>query len=175
MNIFIKAERTRLRAGDHFNILLGIPGKLSWLISASTYSTHTGHLGTNPHSDTPCEILHTILLGIDKYIWHETTHKWSDKVEQDFASQLEKLSRDGLSIPSFRPQYIMQFKNSLVGRQFKSLQQLAVFGLQPPSGNSTNKEKKLFELWKANGILGALVWFPEIRNMKQYLVCYRLI
>lgn len=131
--------------------------------------TADGYPDLNPHSDTPCEILHTILLGIDKYVWHATTNKWNSRKDKAFASLLEELSRDGLSILTFRPQYIMQFKNSLIGRQFKTLQQLAVFCLRPQPDSST-KEKRLFELWKAVGILGALLWFPEIRNMEEYLV-----
>jgi len=65
----------------------------------------------------------------------------------------------------------MQFKNSLIGRQFKSLQQLAVFCLEPGSNVSTSvRDNRLFSLWKANGELGALLWYPEIRDMKTYLV-----
>ncbi|KAJ7893959.1 hypothetical protein B0H14DRAFT_2334630, partial [Mycena olivaceomarginata] len=44
------------------------------------------------------------------------------------------------------------------------LQQLAVFQLDDKLCSTP-----VFELWKANGVLGALLWYPEIRNMDQYL------
>ncbi|KAJ6618190.1 hypothetical protein B0H10DRAFT_1947802 [Mycena sp. CBHHK59/15] len=79
--------------------------------------------GIAPHRDTPGEICHTYLLGNDNH--------------------LQASSIDGLSIPS--PQYVIQYKNSLIGKHFKMLQQLAT------------------------GELGAHLWFPEIKNMDVYL------
>ncbi|KAJ7831753.1 hypothetical protein B0H14DRAFT_2592432 [Mycena olivaceomarginata] len=92
----VVGDNPDLRPGDHYNVLLRLRG-------------------LDSHRDSPCEILHTILLGEDKYVWHETTKAWND--EQD----------DKLCSP------------------------------------------ELFELWKANGVLGALLWFPEIKDMDQYL------
>ncbi|KAJ7795971.1 hypothetical protein B0H14DRAFT_2391105 [Mycena olivaceomarginata] len=120
--------------------------------------------GLDPHQDTPVEILHTYLLGNDKYVWHDTTKDWDDKKEGIFAARLTSSSIQGLSIPPPRPRYVVQYKNSLIGKHFKMLQQLGVFhvhDLCPPL---------LFDLWKATGELGAHLWFPEIRDMEQYLV-----
>ncbi|KXN84185.1 hypothetical protein AN958_12897 [Leucoagaricus sp. SymC.cos] len=139
--------RHTFRGGDHYNILFDVPG-------------------VDPHADTPCKILHTILLGIDKYIWMETSKKWNSKKDAEFEDRLSKVSIDGLTVFGlFCPSYILQFKNSLIGRQLKLLQQLAVFCLLPAS----DSERKLFNLWKANGELGALLWFPEIEDMETYL------
>ncbi|KAJ3565255.1 hypothetical protein NP233_g7745 [Leucocoprinus birnbaumii] len=143
-------ERFNLRPGDHYNPLFALPG-------------------FNPHTDTPCEILHTVLLGIDKYMWYETSHKWNTKKDADFASLLETVCLDGLNIHSFRPKYMMQFKNSLIGRQFKSLQQTAVFCLYRDLGDEPQqRDKHIFKIWKATGELGALLWFPEIHNPMEY-------
>ena len=59
----------------------------------------------------------------------------------------------------------MAYKNSLIGRHFKILQQLAIFQLE---GLCTDAE---FDMWKALGELGALMWYHEIKDMDSYLVC----
>jgi hypothetical protein len=60
---------------------------------------------------------------------------------------------------------MVQYKKSLIGKHYKALQQLAVFQL-----DETLCSPALLELWKANGVLGALLWYPEIKDMDQYLV-----
>ncbi|KAF8972139.1 hypothetical protein BDZ97DRAFT_2015119 [Flammula alnicola] len=137
--------RKNLRPGDHFNVLLRIRG-------------------LNPHQDSPCEILHTFLLGQDKYIWHDTSTKWDKKKDEIFAVRLQSSSLDGLSITSLRPRYCVQYKKSLIGKHFKALQQLGIFHL-----DESLCSEEIFELWKATGELGAMLWFPEIKDMKQYL------
>ncbi|KAF8963433.1 hypothetical protein BDZ97DRAFT_1939527 [Flammula alnicola] len=130
---------------DHFNVLLRVRG-------------------LDPHKDSPCEILHTYLLGEDKYIWYDTSKKWDKKKEELFAICLQSSSLDGLAINSLRAHYCVQYKKSLIGKHFKALQQLAVFHL-----NDTLCPPDIFEIWKASGELGAMLWFPEIKNMSQYL------
>lgn len=145
MNLIISFPAD-IRGGDHYNILFDLKG-------------------LNPHSDTPTEILHSIQLGGDKYVWHETNKKWSKKEEDVFARRLQASSIDGLSISPIRAQYMVQYKNSLIGKHFKTLQQVAVFQLREDICSND-----LFNLWKANGELGALIWFPEINDMDGYLV-----
>ncbi|KAJ6549107.1 hypothetical protein DFH09DRAFT_1262788 [Mycena vulgaris] len=134
-----------LRPGDHYNVLLRLRG-------------------LDPHRDSPCEILHTILLGEDKYVWHETTKSWNDEQGALFAARLQCSSTDGLNLPALRSRYMVQYKKSLIGKHYKALQQLSVFQLDDKLCSPA-----LFELWKANGVLGALLWYPEIRDMDQYL------
>ncbi|KAJ7784239.1 hypothetical protein B0H16DRAFT_1295984 [Mycena metata] len=141
----------QLRPGDHYNVLLRVRG-------------------LDPHRDSPCEILHTILLGEDKYVWHETNKRWNDDQGQLFADRLQSASTDGLSVPPLRAAYMVQYKNSLIGKHFKSLQQLAVFQLDDQLCSP-----QLFNLWKANGELGALLWYPEIKNMPQYLADLQVV
>lgn len=59
---------------------------------------------------------------------------------------------------------MVQYKNSLIGKHFKTLQQLGVFHLH---GLCT---PKVFDLWKASGEFGALLWYHEIKDMAGYLV-----
>lgn len=60
---------------------------------------------------------------------------------------------------------MVQYQNSLVGKHFKVLQQLGVFHLHGLC------DEKTFELWKASGEFGAMLWFHEIKDMGTYLVC----
>ncbi|KAI0037418.1 hypothetical protein FA95DRAFT_1507003, partial [Auriscalpium vulgare] len=115
------------------------------------------------HRDTPCEILHTYLLGQDKYVWYLSHKPWEKKQEEQFVSRLQSASIDGLSVAPVRASYVMQYKNALIGKHFKMLQQLAVFQVHdicPPH---------VFSLWKATGQLGALLWYHTITDMATYL------
>ncbi|KAF7360900.1 hypothetical protein MSAN_01119700 [Mycena sanguinolenta] len=142
---YLSKQTPELRPGDHYNVLLRVRG-------------------LDPHRDSPCEILHTILLGEDKYVWHETSKIWNDEQDAVFAARLQFSSIDGLSLPPLRSSYMVQYKKSLIGKHYKALQQLAVFQL-----DETLCSPALLELWKANGVLGALLWYPEIKDMDQYL------
>ncbi|KAJ7165291.1 hypothetical protein C8R46DRAFT_1163680 [Mycena filopes] len=131
-----------IRAGDHYNVLLRVRGL----------------------DPSPCEILHTILLGEDKYVWHETNKSWNEEQCKLFADRLQSASTDGLSIPALRPSDMAQYKNSLIGKHFKPIQQLAVFHLDDKLCSP-----QVFNLWRANDELGALLWHTEIKDMTQYL------
>ncbi|KAJ7675041.1 hypothetical protein B0H17DRAFT_1161670 [Mycena rosella] len=122
----------------------------NWVIS----NLATVMRSLDPHQDSPCEILHSILLGDDKYIWHETNTKWDKAKGEIFAIQLQSSSTNGLNMAS----------NALIRKHFKVVQQLGIFHLHDDLCSSN-----LFDLWRASGELGALLWFPEIRNLEQYL------
>lgn len=110
-------------------------------------------------------MLHTYLLGGGKYPWHRFSKGWGHAEEIIFAARLQSASIDGLSIDAFDARYIVAYKNSLIGRHFKILQQLAIFQLEDLC---TDAE---FDMWKALGELGALLWYHEIQDMESYLVC----
>jgi hypothetical protein len=74
-------------------------------------------------------------------------------------------SLDGLSSSHEDAKYLVKYKNNLIGRQFKFIQQLGIFHLHRDMCSNV-----IFDLWKATGELGALLWFPLINNMEQYLV-----
>ena len=120
--------------------------------------------GFDPHSDTPMELLHTILLGIAKYSWHSSHTLWKADAQTKFSLHLQAANVDGLTLPPIRAAYIMQYTNSLIGRQCKILVQLATFQLY----DIVSRDHLL--LWMAIGELAAMLWFPEIDDLEVYIV-----
>jgi hypothetical protein len=91
---------------------------------------------------------------------------WLSKGNEDiFVNRLQSAMLDGLTIIPPHAQYIIQYKNNLIGKHFCILQQLGVFQII----NLVKPE--IAALWNATGKLGALLWYPEIHNMNEYLVC----
>ena len=108
-------------------------------------------LGLDPSQDTPVEILHTILLGIVKCVWHNLHTSWEDPQQNLFVIRLQSTDIDGLTAPPIRASYIMQYRNGLIGKHFKTLMQTMVFhvhGIASPNQ---------FTLIKAIGSMGALL------------------
>jgi hypothetical protein len=112
------------------------------------------------------EILHTILLGIVKYVWHMLHTSWTEADQDLFTIRLQSTNIDGLSVPRIRATYMMQYRNGLIGKHFKTLMQTMIFHLH---GLVTPEQ---FTLAKAIGFFGALLWIPEIEDMESYLVCH---
>jgi hypothetical protein len=113
--------------------------------------------GVDVHRDTPVEILHTYLLGNNKYVWHYTWNNWlSKECKGIFANRLQSAVLDGLTSMPPRAQYMTRFKNNLIGKHFWCLQELAIFQLHDLV------KPEVLALWRATGELGALLFYPEI-------------
>ncbi|KAF9786365.1 hypothetical protein BJ322DRAFT_1099898 [Thelephora terrestris] len=133
--------------------------------ACTTWTLKSSLIGLDPHQDSSIDLLHTILLGLDKYVWHKTSSAWNEKKGKLFSLRMNLASSlDGLSGSREDAEYLIRYKNNLVGRQFKFIQQLAVFHLRRDMCNDL-----IFDLWKATGELGALLWYPIINDMGQYL------
>ncbi|KAI0822207.1 hypothetical protein BC628DRAFT_1391550 [Trametes gibbosa] len=136
--------RLELRPGVHFNSLLCVES-------------------LDVHRDTPVELLHTYLLGVEKYSWYHIHNSWTDSQRDTFATRLQALSLDGLSLPALRASWMLQHPNNLIGKHLKALQQLTMFHL-----DDSLCDVLTFDLIKATGELGALLWFPKIDDIKEY-------
>ncbi len=82
-----------------------------------------------------------------------------------FAVRLQATDIDGLTVPPIRAAYMMQYRNNLIGKHFKTLMQTMTFHVHDIATPAQ------FNLMKAVGSLGALLWVHEIEDMEAYLVC----
>ncbi|KAI0642270.1 hypothetical protein C8Q79DRAFT_918071 [Trametes meyenii] len=133
-----------LHPGIHYSALLDVPS-------------------LDVHRDTPVELLHTYLLGVEKYTWYHIHQAWSDVQKETFATRLQSSSLDGLSLPALRASWMLQHPNNLIGKHLKALQQLTIFHL-----DESLCDHLAFDLCKATGELGALLWFHEIEDETEY-------
>ncbi|KLO13183.1 hypothetical protein SCHPADRAFT_970312 [Schizopora paradoxa] len=119
--------------------------------------------GFDPHRDGPVEPLHTVSLGIIKYIWALTCASLNQQKNMGvFQSRLESVNVDGLNIPPLRVGYLVQYRGSLIGRQFKSLVQVMSFVLYGLVSD------EMVHLWVAAGHLTSYLWFTEIKDVPRY-------
>jgi hypothetical protein len=70
----------------------------------------------------------------------------------------------GLSIHAIRANYIMQYADSLIGQQLKTLAQVNVFHVYDLV------DELGLSLTIVVGELTTLLYFPEIRNLDEYLI-----
>ncbi|KAJ3849725.1 hypothetical protein EV368DRAFT_75544 [Lentinula lateritia] len=117
----------------------------------------------DPTQDTPVEILHTILLGVVKYVWHMFHTSLSIEQKNLFVVRLQSTDLDGLTVPPLRAAYMMQYNNNLIGKHFKTLMQTMSFHVHDMVTPAQ------FQLIQSVGELGAMLWIHEINDLESYL------
>ena len=125
-------------------------------------------IGLDPHRDTPVEILHTILLGVEKYAWYMFHSSLQASALKKFETRLQCSSILGLDVDPIRASYIVNYRNSLIGRQLKMLMQLTAFHVHNLVSAAS------FSVIKAVGELGAVLWYSKIDHLEQYLVGHNI-
>jgi hypothetical protein len=68
--------------------------------------------------------LFSILLGMG---WHFLHTSWSEESRNLLAIRLQSTDIDGLTVPPIRASYMMQYKNNIFGKHFKTLMQTMAF------------------------------------------------
>ncbi|KAJ3780374.1 hypothetical protein GGU10DRAFT_397813 [Lentinula aff. detonsa] len=121
--------------------------------------------GLDPSQDTPVEILHTVLLGIVKYVWYMSHSVMPEKDLELLAIRLQSTDTDGLTVPAIQAAYMVQYRNNLIGKHFKTLMQILPFHVH----NFAKLGPVHFRLIRSVGMLGPLLWTPEIKDLDQYL------
>ncbi|KAG6806750.1 hypothetical protein H0H92_010138, partial [Tricholoma furcatifolium] len=122
--------------------------------------------GLDPHSDTPVEILHVILLGFVKYFWRDAVTnqiKKNSPGADTLIARLDSFDVAGLNIPKLSGQTLVQYAGSLTGRDFRAIAQAAPFVLQ---GLVT---PNCYTTWVALSNLIPLVWQPMIPNIDHHI------
>ncbi|KAL4078903.1 hypothetical protein V8B97DRAFT_2021242 [Scleroderma yunnanense] len=126
---------SKQQALDEF--IQGLPGNV--------YSPVWCIKGLDPHSDTPVEVLHTVLLGFVKYFWRDVL----------LEACLSSFDTTGLGIPPLSGHTLVQYAGSLVG-----LAPLVLHDLVP---------QECYNVWIALSRIIPLIWQPEIEGVDAHL------
>ncbi|KAJ3715764.1 hypothetical protein C8R42DRAFT_704476 [Lentinula raphanica] len=122
----------------------------------------------DPHTDTPVEILHVVLLGFIKYLWRDVIEnqiKKNPKKKAELAARLSCINVDGLGLDSNLPgKTLVDYYGSLTGSNFRKISQVAPFVLKD------FVSKDCFETWVALSKLVPLIWQPKITDLDSYIV-----
>ncbi|KAK7025377.1 hypothetical protein VNI00_016013 [Paramarasmius palmivorus] len=119
----------------------------------------------DPHSDTPVEILHTVLLGFVKYMWRDVVQTQLNKKDAKklvLEQRLSSFDTSGLGISPINGHTFVQYAGSLVGRDFRIVAQVAPFVLHDLVS------KDLFETWCCLSKLIPMIWQPVIPDIDEY-------
>lgn len=107
-------------------------------------------------------------MGFLKYLWRDAIKRLSTEHKSTAQSRLSDLDITGLdpNISGLRGPTLVQYSGSLVGRDFRIINQVAIFVLYDLLPD------EIIETWAALSALVALVWQPEIDNITVYFVSF---
>lgn len=108
-----------------------------------------------------------------KYFWRDAIDRLSDPQKVTLKHRLSSLDLSGLdpAASSLRGQTLVQYAGSLVGRDFKLIQQVAIFALYDLL------DERILSTWAALSALIPYLWQPQIDDLEAYLVsaCLALV
>ncbi|KAG1735951.1 uncharacterized protein EDB91DRAFT_1238171 [Suillus paluster] len=122
--------------------------------------------GIDPHTDTPVEILHTVLLGFVKYLWCDivSVRIGKDKLKHELLeTHLSSVDISGLGLSHLAGHTLVKYAGSLVGHEFHTIAQVAPFVLHDLVPT------ECYDTWVASSNLIPLIWQPEIENSTEHL------
>ncbi|KAH9823187.1 hypothetical protein DFH28DRAFT_1078255 [Melampsora americana] len=124
--------------------------------------------GFNGHLDTPVEILHVVLLGIVKYLFCDEmkmigSMKTGTEKYAELSARWRSFNTTGLKIPPLQPNTLIQFSNSLIGKEFCVVLQTVPFVffiyISPAKRH----------IWISLCLLTSYIFQTKISNMATYL------
>ncbi|KAI8461060.1 hypothetical protein BY996DRAFT_6429500 [Phakopsora pachyrhizi] len=150
--------------GQNTNGILVQPDLRSW-IDTKKAAYHTWYLvqrgapktqvqSFDGHKDTPVEVLHVILLGIVKYLYHK---------KEELVARFQSFDISNLNIPSIKAKYLVQHYSSLVGKDFKIIIQAAPFVF------FTIIEESRQKIWISLCHLCSLIFQTHISCLENYV------
>ncbi|KAF8505046.1 hypothetical protein JB92DRAFT_3084166 [Gautieria morchelliformis] len=102
----------------------------AWIIQVVAKAKELWKNCLDPHHDTLVELLHTVLLGSVKYVWHHLHMTLTDQQCELFVTWLYSMSIDGLSVPPICAGYMCYVSRFPLSQNWKG-QQLQLVGCAP--------------------------------------------
>ncbi|KAJ3933723.1 MAG: hypothetical protein NXY57DRAFT_1060372, partial [Lentinula lateritia] len=123
--------------------------------------------GLDPHSDTPVEILHVVLLGFVKYLWRDVIDnqlKKNVEKKKELATHLSSVDVAGLGLDSqLTGDVLVNHYRSLTGSDFRKICQVA------PCVLKEFVTDECYQTWLSLSKLIPLIWQPEIESLDSYI------
>ncbi|TRM65621.1 hypothetical protein BD626DRAFT_628781 [Schizophyllum amplum] len=132
-------------------------------IPSSPYSPVWRIRDFNPHSDTPVEILHVILLGFVKYFWRDALVRLTKPQLKILKTRLSSFDVRGLGVSPLSGERLVTYGRSLTGSDFRIIAQVAPFVLQ-----GLMKQENI-DVWCALSAIVTMAWQPEIPDMDVFI------
>ncbi|KAI8443170.1 hypothetical protein BY996DRAFT_6436055 [Phakopsora pachyrhizi] len=108
--------------------------------------------GFDSHKESPVEVLHVVLLGILKYLYHDLIGGLLVNKKEELIARLQSFDTKNLNIQPIKAKYLIQHYSSLVGKDFKALIQAAPFR----------------KIWTSICHLCSFIFKTHIRDLKKY-------
>jgi hypothetical protein len=120
----------------------------------------------DPNQDTPCEVLHVVLLGFVKYFWRDAVLRLNAEERQLLIQRINSTDVRALGLAALRGETLVKYAGSLTGRDFRAIIQIApavLYGLE-------GIHSRAYEAWLALARLVPLIYQSEIDDLNIYLV-----
>ena len=125
-------------------------------------------IGLDAHSDTPVEVLHTILLRFVKYFWRDVVQNQvkAGLTRSLLEIRLSSVDVAALGFSKIPGKTLVNYAGSLNGRVFQVIAQVALFVLVGMVSDVS------YKAWISLSHLVSLVWQSVIPDIDEYLVTF---
>ncbi|EFP78718.2 uncharacterized protein PGTG_04674 [Puccinia graminis f. sp. tritici CRL 75-36-700-3] len=113
--------------------------------------------------DTPVEILHVLSLGVVKYLVKDFMGKLKEHQLNEMEARLHSFCSDALHIPPIQAKYMMAHYKSFVGKDFRTIVQVAPFVFFP----FMNQQQ--LDVWIPLCYICSMAFQTHIPNMNEYI------